>query len=124
MAYVGGAVSILLFLILIPGVMMALRELTESQFRGWVMALQLWCFFMAIVVIIVAPVEEITTIIRQLRANAHQRQATGNGEAGGETGETQQLQQQQQRNSVDVDGKVWSSSTPIQDGPDSLLTKL
>ncbi|XP_070197555.1 uncharacterized protein [Littorina saxatilis] len=70
MAYIGGSISIALFIVIIPCVMMPMHVLSEGQFRGWVIALQFWCFFMAIVVIVVVPVEEIVTIVRQLRLNA------------------------------------------------------
>ena len=39
-AYIGGSVSIVLFIVIIPGVMISLRVLSEVQFHGWVTALQ------------------------------------------------------------------------------------
>nr|KAG5711633.1 hypothetical protein BaRGS_016815 [Batillaria attramentaria] len=66
LAYIGGAVSIVLFIIVIPGVMASLHVMSDTQFQVWVTSLQVWCFLMALVVILVAPVEEIITIARQI----------------------------------------------------------
>lgn len=69
LAYIGGCVSIVFFIVVIPGVMLALHILSETQFSAWVTTLQVWCFLMALLVIVVAPVEEFVTIVRQVRRN-------------------------------------------------------
>ena len=55
---------------------------------------QVWCFIVALVVIVVAPTEEIVTIVRQLRLNAKQdaeregkREGDRQGGSGGGRGE-------------------------------------
>ncbi|BFZ14483.1 hypothetical protein BsWGS_17522 [Bradybaena similaris] len=68
-AYIGGVISILLFIIIIPGSMASLHVLEKSEFRAWVVILQVWVFLMAVVVIAVAPAEEILVIFRQIRTN-------------------------------------------------------
>ncbi|XP_012936448.1 uncharacterized protein LOC106011420 [Aplysia californica] len=40
-AYIGGAISLLLFIVVIPGTMASLHVLSESEFRTWVVILQL-----------------------------------------------------------------------------------
>ncbi|XP_050416686.1 uncharacterized protein LOC126830352 [Patella vulgata] len=71
-AYVGGAVSLVLFTILIPSIMTSLHVLSAMQFRIWVMTCQLWAIFMAVIVIVVVPIEELTIIFRE-----RMRQKTG-----------------------------------------------
>ena len=39
-AYIGGAVSLTIFVIIIPGVMATFHVLSETEFQVWVMALQ------------------------------------------------------------------------------------
>ncbi|XP_059152783.1 uncharacterized protein LOC131938670 [Physella acuta] len=68
-AYIGGAISLLIFIVVIPGSMASLHVLDKVEFRTWVVILQIWTFVMAAVVIIVAPVEEIIVIFRQIRLN-------------------------------------------------------
>ncbi|CAL1534467.1 unnamed protein product [Lymnaea stagnalis] len=68
-AYIGGAISLVIFIIIIPGSMASLHVLEKEEFRAWVIILQAWAFIMAGVVIIVAPVEEIIVIFRQIRIN-------------------------------------------------------
>ena len=50
MAYIGGSLSIVLFIVVIPGVMIPLHVLSESQFRGWVTGLQVSGVGVAVVV--------------------------------------------------------------------------
>ncbi|XP_046575767.1 uncharacterized protein LOC124283788 [Haliotis rubra] len=66
-AYVGGAVSLTLFIVILPSVMAALHVLTSSQFRAYLMTLQIWCFLMAAVVVVVAPLEEVMLIVKHIR---------------------------------------------------------
>ncbi|XP_076467664.1 uncharacterized protein LOC143298665 [Babylonia areolata] len=81
-AYVGGAVSLLLFICIIPGIMLAMHELSEAQFTGWVTGLQAWCFLVAAVVLVVVPVEETITIIRQIHRNRRKEEEEGEGAKG------------------------------------------
>ncbi|XP_076443027.1 uncharacterized protein LOC143281665 [Babylonia areolata] len=66
-AIVGSVLGLLLFVVFIPGVMASLRVLDEHEFTSWVMTMHVWCFFMAAIVIIVTPLEEVRTIWRELR---------------------------------------------------------
>ncbi|RUS86831.1 hypothetical protein EGW08_005427 [Elysia chlorotica] len=79
-AYIGGFVSLTLFVVLIPGIMATLHVLSETEFEIWVVALQIWAVVMALVVVVVTPVEEVLTIIRQIRSNMKK------GRAGDHTG--------------------------------------
>ncbi|XP_060551994.1 uncharacterized protein LOC132713418 [Ruditapes philippinarum] len=73
LAYVGGAVTVVLFVGIVPGVMLSLHVLTVSQFEIWTLILQIFCFSMATVVVIVAPTEEIIQICRQRKENKKER---------------------------------------------------
>ncbi|XP_025086241.1 uncharacterized protein LOC112559321 [Pomacea canaliculata] len=68
-AYIGGVISILLFICVIPGAMALLHVMSEAQFRGWVMALQIWCLLATVIVIVVVPLEEVTLIVAHMRRN-------------------------------------------------------
>nr|KAG5685318.1 hypothetical protein BaRGS_003340 [Batillaria attramentaria] len=57
-AIVGSVCCLLLFIILIPGVMASMHVLTRSEFGAWVTTMHVWCFVMAVVVIVVTPAEE------------------------------------------------------------------
>lgn len=66
-AIVGSACCILLFVVVIPGSMASMHVLDAGQFRGWVTAMHSWCFIMAGLAIVVAPLEEVVVIVRELR---------------------------------------------------------
>lgn len=69
LAYVGGAVTVILFVGIVPGVMLSLHVLSIQEFETWTLTLQIFCFSMAAVVVIVAPTEEIIQICRQRKEN-------------------------------------------------------
>nr|WGU51208.1 DUR3-like urea transporter subtype A3 [Theodoxus fluviatilis] len=66
-AYIGGVCSALLFVVVIPVVMVALQVLSSPQFRTWMLTMQIWCFLTAAIVIVLTPIEEVISIVRQLR---------------------------------------------------------
>lgn len=68
-AYVGGIGTVILLVGIVPGAMISLHVLDLSQFKVWIHILQILCFSMAAIVIVVAPVEEIIQIWRQHRRN-------------------------------------------------------
>ncbi|XP_069128805.1 uncharacterized protein [Argopecten irradians] len=68
-AYIGGGISILLFLVIFPAVMLSFEVLTYSQFSGWLTTCQVWCMVGAAFAIIAPPVEEIIQTLRQYRKN-------------------------------------------------------
>ena len=76
-AYIGGVGTVCLLVGVVPGAMLSLHVLNLSQFKIWITILQILCFSMAAIVIVVAPVEEIIQIFRQQRNNkASQRTNT------------------------------------------------
>ncbi|KAH3842010.1 hypothetical protein DPMN_115498 [Dreissena polymorpha] len=72
-AYVGGLATVVLCAGVVPGVMISLHVLTETQFTVWTHVLQWFCFSMAAVVVVVAPVEEVIQVVRRVRANNRER---------------------------------------------------
>ncbi|XP_021367074.1 uncharacterized protein LOC110459236 [Mizuhopecten yessoensis] len=68
-AYVGGGISVLFFLVVFPAVMLSYDVLTFSQFSGWLTACQVWCMVGAAFAIIAPPAEEIIQVWRQHRKN-------------------------------------------------------
>nr|KAG5702158.1 hypothetical protein BaRGS_010424 [Batillaria attramentaria] len=66
-AIVGSVCCLLLFIILIPGVMASMHVLTRSEFGAWVTTMHVWCFVMAVVVIVVTPAEEVVAICKELK---------------------------------------------------------
>ena len=75
-AYIGGFITLVLFVGIIPGVMISLDVLTKDQFQTWTNVLQFFCFSMAGIVVLVAPIEETVQICRRMVKNKReQRQA-------------------------------------------------
>ncbi|XP_052797300.1 uncharacterized protein LOC128229424 [Mya arenaria] len=68
-AYVGGVGTLTLFVAVVPGTMLSFHVLTLAQFEVWTHVLQIFCFSMAAIVVIVAPVEEVLQIARRFRQN-------------------------------------------------------
>ena len=80
-AYIGGIGTIILLVGIVPGVMISLHVLEISQFKVWITILQVLCFSMAVIVIVVAPVEEVIQIWKQYRENKLLKQTDeGDGE--------------------------------------------
>ena len=61
--------TLALFVGIIPGTMISLDVLSLSQFETWTHTLQIFCFLMAGVVVIVAPVEEVVHVLRTRTKN-------------------------------------------------------
>ena len=68
-ALIGGFVTLALFVGIVPGTMISLNVLSLSQFETWTHTLQIFCFMMAGVVVIVAPVEEVVQVLRTRSKN-------------------------------------------------------
>ncbi|XP_033743421.1 urea-proton symporter DUR3-like [Pecten maximus] len=68
-AYIGGGISVLFFLVVFPAVMLSFEVLTYEQFSGWLTACQVWCMVGAAFAIIAPPAEEIIQVWRQHRKN-------------------------------------------------------
>ncbi|XP_045204552.2 uncharacterized protein LOC123557251 [Mercenaria mercenaria] len=73
LAYVGGAFTAVLFVGIVPAVMLSLHVLTMREFEVWTHVLQIFCFSMAAVVVVVAPAEEIIQICRQRKENKKEK---------------------------------------------------
>lgn len=76
LAYVGGAVTVVLFVGIVPGVMLSLHVLTIREFEVWTHVLQIFCFSMAAVVVVVTPVEEIVQICRRRNENKKDKRSS------------------------------------------------
>ncbi|XP_076468036.1 uncharacterized protein LOC143298900 [Babylonia areolata] len=74
-AIIGSACSMLLLVIIIPGVMASLHVLSEQQFRAWFTTLQVWCGLMAGLVLVVTPVEELRSVCGRIVANRNSRES-------------------------------------------------
>jgi len=70
-AYIGGIGTLTLFVAVVPGVMLSLHVLDIHQFEVWTHVLQIFCFSMAAIVVVVAPVEEIVQILKRVRENQY-----------------------------------------------------
>ena len=68
-AVVGGTLSLILFLIVIPSVVLSIEVLTLEQFRIWIRTFQYWCFGATILVVFLPPIEEVMQIRQKLRQN-------------------------------------------------------
>lgn len=75
-AYIGGAVTFGLMVIIVPSVMLSLQVLSLNQFKAWTHILQIFCFSMAAVVVIVAPVEEVIQILKRQKQNKTEKRQT------------------------------------------------
>nr|ARQ84970.1 DUR3-like urea-proton symporter [Tridacna squamosa] len=68
-AVVGGTLSLILFLIVIPSIVLSIEVLTLEQFQIWIRTFQYWCFGATILVVFLPPVEEVMQIRNKLRQN-------------------------------------------------------
>lgn len=73
LAYVGGVLILVLFVGVVPGVMLSLHVLSLAEFEIWTHVLQIFCFSMAGIVIVVVPIEEIVQICRQRWRNKQEQ---------------------------------------------------
>lgn len=68
-AYIGGAVGLFMFLVVLPGCMLSFEILTFEQFSNWILFCQIWVLCGACFAILVPPIEEITQILKQYKKN-------------------------------------------------------
>lgn len=68
-AYIGGAIGLSIFLVVLPGVMLSFGILTFNQFSNWILFFQVWVICGACFAIFVPPFEEIVQIWKQYRKN-------------------------------------------------------
>lgn len=72
-AYIGGSVSVILFLVVFPGIMLSFEVLTYDQFSSWLTACQVWVMIGAAFAIIAPPTEEVIQVWRQYKRNKHSK---------------------------------------------------
>ncbi|KAJ8306847.1 hypothetical protein KUTeg_014931 [Tegillarca granosa] len=65
-AYIGGAIGLFLFLVVLPGVMLSFGVLTIDQLSSWILFFQVWVICGACFALFVPPVEEITQILKHI----------------------------------------------------------
>ena len=69
LALIGGFSVLALFVGIIPGTMISLNVLNLSEFETWTHVLQIFCFLMAGIVVVVAPIEEFLQIYKTRAKN-------------------------------------------------------
>ncbi|KAH9509963.1 hypothetical protein Btru_044732 [Bulinus truncatus] len=65
-AIIGCVVFFIVYIVIIPGTMASLEVLSVEQFKSWVHFINVWFFIMAVLIIIVTPIEEVRTIWKQI----------------------------------------------------------
>ena len=73
-AYIGGSLSIILFIVVIPAVALSYGVLTQDQFDVWLSVCQIWCLICTVLVVLVPPIEEGIQIWRQYRSNKNKKE--------------------------------------------------
>ena len=82
--YIGGTISIILFLIVIPAVALSYEVLTLEQFNVLVSICQIWCMICTVFVVLFPPIEEGIQIWRKYKEN--NEQSNGNNDHTGFSG--------------------------------------
>ena len=70
--YIGGTISIILFLVVIPAVALSYEVLTLEQFNVLVSICQIWCMICTVFVVLFPPIEEGIQIWRKYKENNEQ----------------------------------------------------
>ena len=68
-SYIGGTLSIILFLVVIPAVALSYEVLTLEQFNSWLSVCQIWCLICTVFVVLFPPIEEGIQIWRKYKEN-------------------------------------------------------
>ena len=69
-AYIGGAVCIVAFAVVIPGIMAMFPKMDLTQFSFWIWGTQIFAVVMALIVIIAPMFEEIRKIMKEYRKSS------------------------------------------------------
>ena len=69
LAYVGGACSIVVFLVIIPSITLGYKVLSLAEFNSWLTCCQIWVIVGAIFALFVPPLQETYQIIYQYLTN-------------------------------------------------------
>ena len=72
-AYIGGSLSVILFIVVIPAVALSYEVLTQEQFTSWLSVCQIWCFICTVFVVVFPPIEEGIQIWRQYKSNKNRK---------------------------------------------------
>ncbi|WAQ99645.1 hypothetical protein MAR_024018 [Mya arenaria] len=70
-AYIGGAICIVAFAVVIPGIMAMFPKMDLTQFSFWIWGTQIFAVIMAVIVIVAPMAEEIHKIMKEYRKSAH-----------------------------------------------------
>ena len=76
--YIGGTISVILFLVVIPAVALSYEVLTLEQFNVLVSICQIWCMICTVFVVLFPPIEEGIQIWRKYKEN--NEQSNGNND--------------------------------------------
>jgi hypothetical protein len=68
-AYIGGALTFVVLIGILPGTMLSLNVLDVHEFQTWAYVLHVWCILMAAIVIVATPIEEGMHIYKQYKQN-------------------------------------------------------
>ena len=72
-AYIGGSLSIILFIVVIPAVALSYGVLTQDQFDVWLSVCQIWCLICTVLVVLLPPIEEGVQIWQQYKRNKEKK---------------------------------------------------
>lgn len=70
-AAVGGTISLLIFLVVIPAIALSFEVLNFDQFSAWLKTFQIYCFICTIIVVVLPPLEEGLQIWRRNKINTN-----------------------------------------------------
>ncbi|XP_053398879.1 uncharacterized protein LOC128556922 [Mercenaria mercenaria] len=68
-AAVGGVISLIIFLVIIPAIALSFEVLNFDQFSTWMKTFQIYCFICTFIVVVLPPVEECLQIWRRFKRN-------------------------------------------------------
>ncbi|XP_060577881.1 uncharacterized protein LOC132734992 [Ruditapes philippinarum] len=68
-AAVGGVISLVIFVIIIPAITLSFEVLNFDQFSSWLKTFQIYCFICTVIVVVLPPVEECLQIWRKYKRN-------------------------------------------------------
>lgn len=68
-AIIGGSLSLVLFLVVIPAFALSYDVLNQNQFEVWLSVCHIWCLICTVFTVLIPPIEEVVQIRRQYRSN-------------------------------------------------------
>ena len=77
LAYVGGAVCITVFAVIIPGIMAIFEKMDLTQFSFWIWGTQIFAVVMAVIVIVAPLTEEVHKIMKEYKKTTHKMNGYG-----------------------------------------------